>query len=199
MAVTRSKQFESLRAGISSLLPEKPTKQPSLPEEPEDSPKPDTEQEEGAKGEEAAAAKQAPPKTTTAAAAAAATATPVGTATFGSGIVRIWQSLSSQSAPQVRFSSINRVLCDLLHLYSNQSINRRCLYSNRMKLGRRASSRGRPSRRPSRTSAASPSSRSWWTAAQGPPPRGGASSRGAASAAPRSGKTQKAQKGCFQI
>ena len=47
MAVTRSKQFESLRAGISSLLPEKPTKQPSLPEEPEDSPKPETEQEEG--------------------------------------------------------------------------------------------------------------------------------------------------------
>ena len=103
MAVTRSKQFESLRAGISSLLPEKPTKQPSLPEEPEDSPKPETEQEEGAKGEAAAAAaKQIPPKTTSAAAATAATATPVGTATFGSGIVRIWQSLSSQSASQCK-------------------------------------------------------------------------------------------------
>ena len=152
MAVTRSKQFESLRAGISSLLPEKPTKQPSLPEEPEDSPKPDTEQEEGARGEEAAAAKQAPPKTTTAA-AAAAMATPVGTATFGSGIVRIWQSLSSQSAPQVRFSSINRVLCDLLHLYSNQSINRRCLYSNCKNIARRRPQSG--TRRSSRRSSAS--------------------------------------------
>ena len=38
---------------------------------------------------------------------------------------------------QVRFSSINQMLCDLLHLYSNQSINRRCLYSNCMNLNRR--------------------------------------------------------------
>ena len=49
MAVTRSKQFESLKAGISSWVPKK---QPSLPEEPEDSPKPETGEEEGcAKGE----------------------------------------------------------------------------------------------------------------------------------------------------
>ena len=41
-AVTRSKQFESLKAGISRLVGGEPKKQPSLPEEPEDSPKPDT-------------------------------------------------------------------------------------------------------------------------------------------------------------
>ena len=41
-AVTRSKQFESLKAGISSLVGGETKKQPSLPEEPEDSPKPDT-------------------------------------------------------------------------------------------------------------------------------------------------------------
>ena len=64
MAVTRSKQFESLKAGISSWVPKK---QPSLPEEPEDSPKPETGEEEegcakgeGNKGEEIKGKKQYP-------------------------------------------------------------------------------------------------------------------------------------------
>ena len=42
---------------------------------------------------------------------------------------------------QVRFSSIYQMLCDLLHPYSNKSINRRSLYSNRMNLGGRAATR----------------------------------------------------------
>lgn len=99
MAVTKSKQFESLKAGISSLVPKK---QPSLPEEPEDSPKPETGEGggEGAKGDRGKSdergkkqlPKQTSSKTTTG--TTTTTTTQVGTATLGSGIVRIWQSLS---------------------------------------------------------------------------------------------------------
>ena len=52
MAVTRSKQFESLKAFIAgSGGGGEPKKQPSLPEEPEDSPKPETGEGGGAKEE----------------------------------------------------------------------------------------------------------------------------------------------------
>ena len=107
MAVTKSKQFESLKAGISSLVGSgEPKKQPSLPEEPEDSPKPETGEGggggggEGAKGDRGKSdergKKQLPKQTSskTTAGTTTTTTTQVGTATLGSGIVRIWQSLS---------------------------------------------------------------------------------------------------------
>ena len=112
MAVTRSKQFESLKAGISSLVGGEPKKQPSLPEEPEDSPKPETGEGEGDEGKvgeggdgDEKVKRHLPKhtaKTSTAATTSTTTTTQVGTATIGSGIVRIWQSLS-----QVLYSVLN--------------------------------------------------------------------------------------------